>query len=97
MDDTLQEGVRLYRELLNMAEGIFDDYYETEESLPETTEDGVLKAYKSKELLEWMHKARQWVERATGQSLLKEDIYDHMKGKNPSLAKLQEEFGLEIE
>lgn len=96
MNDTLQEGVRLYRELLNMAEKIFDDYYETEENLPETTENGVLKAYKSKELLEWMHKTRQWVEKATGQNLLKEDAYDHMKGKNSSLARLQEEFGLKI-
>ena len=95
-DDIIKQGIRLYRDFLNMGERIFDDYYE-KDSFPETTENGVLRAYKSEELLKWMADTRKWVETATGQNMLKEDNYDHMKAKNPSLKTLQETLGLEID
>ena len=96
-DEIVKQGVRLYRDFLNMGEHIFDDYYVTEDNLPETTDDGVLRAYKSKELLTWMGDMKKWVEQATGQSLLKEDAYDQLKATNPSVKTLQETFGLEID
>ena len=97
MDETTKEGVRLYREFLNLAESVFDDYYVTEDNIPEVTEDGVLRAYKSKELLTWMGDMKGWCEKATNQKFLKEDVYDHLKGKNSSLTTLQEQLGLEID
>ena len=96
-DEVVKQGIRLYREFLNMGERIFDDYYVNEDNLPETTSDGMLRAYKSEELLTWMGGMRKWIEQATGQSLLKEDAYDQIKATNPSVTTLQETFGLEID
>ena len=96
-DEDVQKFISLYREFLNMAEKVYDDYYTDEDELPATTKEGMLRAYKSKELLTWMGDVKQHIEKVIVQRFTKEDTYEHLKGKNPSLSKLQQELGLEID
>jgi hypothetical protein len=96
-DEVIKEGVRLYREFLNMGQRIFDDYYTDEDNLPETNSEGNLRAYKSEELLKWMGDVMQWCKNDVGVNVTKEDHYEQMKAENPSVQTLEDVFGLKIE
>lgn len=96
MDEGAKMGVTLFREFLNLGADIFDSYEVDEDNMPVTDEYGKLRTYKSVELLEWMGKVRRWCKEEANVNITKEDDYDFMEAKNPSLKSLQEELGLEM-
>jgi len=97
MDEDTKTGVQLFREFLNLGADIFDSYEMDENNMPIVDEYGKLTLYKSVELLEWMGKVRRWCKEEANINITKEDDYDILKVKNPSVQSLEDAFGLKIE
>ena len=74
-----------FREFLNIAGNLFDQY--------EIGEDGEPVVWKSEELLELMGKFKQWNDEF-GEVMVSEDDLDYFKARNPAITKLIEIFDL---